>query len=148
MTTSIKLYPLLNPQTTRVPQATTSEPDPRSSPQRLASALYRPTAQSGPPRSTAAYFHPAADTTRLAYPSLLAKEQDYEHNCPLYSQVPESAAHPAMYKRPGSGPPYSGTWAAGSIMQSESCLRTTHTWGCRARQEAVVVVSVAAGLPR
>jgi len=85
---------------------------------------------------------------RPTYPSLLAKEQNYEHNCPLFSQVPESAAPPAMYKRPRSDPPYSDTWAAGSLMQSESCLRTTRTWGCRVRQEAVVVVSIAAGLPR
>jgi hypothetical protein len=53
-----------------------------------------------------------------------------------------------MYKRPRSDPPYSDTWAAGNSMQSESCLRTTRTWGCRVRQEAVVVVSIAAGLPR
>ena len=85
----------------------------------------------------------AADTTRLAYPAPLANEQDYEHNCPLYSQAPEPAALPATYKRPRSDPPYADTWVVGSLVKSESCLRTTHTWGRRVRQGAAVVVSVA-----
>jgi len=62
-------------------------------------------------------------------------------------QALESAAHPAMYKRPRSDPPYADSWVLGSLMTWERCLSTTNTWGCRVRQEGVVV-SVAAGLTR
>jgi hypothetical protein len=58
-----------------------------------------------------------------------------------------SATHSATDKTPRFDLRYSDAWAAGSLMQLESYLSTTHTSGYRVRQETVVV-GIAAELPR